>query len=42
MHAVVMTAIQTPSSPEADDYFTATIGAIIDGFPLMPQPRGNI
>ncbi|ERA53342.1 hypothetical protein [Corynebacterium diphtheriae] len=30
VRAVVMTAIQTPSSPEADDYFTATISAIID------------
>ncbi|OSQ24942.1 TetR family transcriptional regulator [Corynebacterium diphtheriae] len=30
VRAVVMTAIQTPSSTEADDYFTATISAIID------------
>ncbi|MHC9879013.1 TetR/AcrR family transcriptional regulator [Corynebacterium diphtheriae] len=30
VRTVVMTAIQTPSSTEADDYFTATISAIID------------
>lgn len=45
IRAVATTAIQTPSSPEADDYVTATISAIIEAsrqYPTPHQPRGNI